>query len=95
LKKKYLEIEKYPRTTLQIDQLVYSDKEFPWVGKLDLHGKIVEVKGKATVVPAGTGKAIAATFQIVLSDFGISVPSHLGITMAEKVDISVKFKIEK
>ena len=95
MKKKYLETEKYPKATLQIDQLVYLPGEFDWKGKLDLHGKIVEVKGKAVVSPAGTGKSVVATFQVLLSDFAIAVPSYLGVTMAEKVDVSVKFKTEK
>jgi hypothetical protein len=56
-----------------------------------LHGKEQGVKGTYL---AKDGK-IDAKFQIKLTDFGIEIPSYLGITVAETVDVQVALPLRK
>lgn len=89
MREKYLLVDQYPRAHLVIESLTYSHKdgeEFPWTGKLTLKGNTKPVHGKAIV----NGKSLKANFKVLISDYPeIGVPSWLGVTMAESVDVKV------
>jgi polyisoprenoid-binding protein YceI len=99
MRDKYLEVGKYPVATLTVvrDQLkipangesVQSDVQ----GTLDLHGQ-----SRAVTVhydAKGDGGALVAhgRFHIDMGDFGISVPSYLGVTVNPPVDVLASFRV--
>lgn len=95
MKEKYLLTGKHPTARLVLNKVKTSKGKFPWKGLLTLKGKEGPVEGQATIAEKAGAREITAVFDITLSDFGIGVPSYLGITVAEKVTITVSFKVGK
>lgn len=100
LKETYLETARFPRATLTLSRVsiahVPATDRFPAVtvpfeGKLSLHGVEKAVGGEAKVMRAGSSVSTTASFSIDIRDFGIQVPSYMGITVAEKVQVRVGF----
>ena len=100
MKEKYLETGRFPRATLTvsrvaIDKVPASETFGPvtvsFGGTLSLHGVERPVAGEAKISRAGSTVTTAASFEINIKDFGIGVPSYMGITVAEKVQVRVGF----
>lgn len=96
MKEKYLETNKYPYASLilsDISKLNLSDlnKTNKIKAELGLHGEkhLVEVEYKNT-----DAKTIESNFDINLTDFKISVPSYMGVTVADKIQVHVVFDLE-
>lgn len=90
MKEKYLETAKHKEAVLYLDSaFIPLDKEFEWSGKLSLKGVEKPVKGRGKLHFKDGKKHVNASFSITVSDFGIEIPSYLGVTMAKDVDISV------
>jgi polyisoprenoid-binding protein YceI len=96
MKEKYLETSKYPQASLTIQPLKVSraadglpayDGDF--TGMLTVKG--VEKKVSGTIRLHGeSGRVTAeAKLKITLDDYNIGVPSHLGVTVAQDVEITV------
>jgi polyisoprenoid-binding protein YceI len=63
-----------------------------FVGKLLLHGIEKEISGEIEISSASKESIQGqAKFSIMLTDFGIAIPSFSGITVAEKVDIEINY----
>jgi polyisoprenoid-binding protein YceI len=85
MKDKYLEVAKYPEAVLVLDPVI-AGPSFVWGGKLTLKGVTKPVTGKASY----TGGKLKAFFTVNIKDFpSIGVPSHLGVTVANTVDVEV------
>ena len=87
MRDKYLEVGKYPEAKLVVKSIVQlpSGKYF-WKGDLTLKDTTKPVEGEAY----DFGSSIKTSFKIKLTDFkSIGVPSWLGVTVAEDVDIFV------
>lgn len=99
MKEKYLKVKEFPKATLTlIDAPVAADfektlssGEKPFRGKLNLHGIEKEVSGFFSVNQA----KVDAKFDLKLSEFGIELPSYLGITVAELVNVTVSLPLQK
>src|SRR5262245_61021757 len=100
MKEKYLETARFPRATLTLshialDKVPASDTfgpvTVPFGGTLSLHGVEKPVKGEAKITRSGSSLTTTAAFEINIKDFGIGVPSYMGITVAEKVQVRVGF----
>jgi len=100
MKEKYLETARYPRATLTLSRLAieklpntdsFGPVTVPFSGTLSLHGVERPVAGEAKIARAGAAVTTTASFAINIKDFGISVPSYMGITVAEKVQVRVGF----
>jgi polyisoprenoid-binding protein YceI len=89
MKEKYLEVAKYPVATLKLATVPTVSGAF--TGTLTLHGVMKAVSGDVTLTPQGKRLSVVAEFPVVLSDFGIAVPSWLGVTVAQNVTVSVSF----
>jgi polyisoprenoid-binding protein YceI len=99
MKEKYLEVQTYPSATLVIAR---SALKLPPNGEkleADVPG-LVKIHGKAKTVSVhydakGEGAAFAAhgLFHINMNDFGISVPSYLGVTVKPDVDVTAAFRV--
>ena len=58
---------------------------------MSLHGVEKPITGEAKITRAGSSLTTTAVFGINIKDFGIAVPSYMGITVAEKVHVRVTF----
>lgn len=92
MKEKYMLTEKHPHATLVLSPTTLTS-EFPWDGTLTLKGVTKPVKGTGKMAKAGKGRTVEAHFKINLKDFEVDIPSYLGISVAETVNLSVSVKV--
>ena len=101
MKAEYLEVKKYPTAVLKIENINLPNgfeakpstiKDQSFVGNLTLHGKQQKVEGTFSLNEA---LELIAKFNIKLTDFGIIIPSYLGITVADSVAIDTKINLTK
>ena len=91
LKEKYLEVDKFPKATLELKAVKPSKELFQWTGFLTLKNNTKPVHGTASL----DGDKLKANFSFSLTDYPeVGIPSWLGVTVAEKVDVSVSAVLE-
>ena len=61
--------------------------------ELKLHGKAKRETLKYTATHDASGYAVTATMHINMKDYGVEVPSYLGVTVKPEVDITVQFHV--
>jgi polyisoprenoid-binding protein YceI len=94
MKEKYLETGKFPTATLSIDR---AQIQFPkghgdnnLSGQITIHG-VTHSVGVHCVADGGDKAAnFDCSVNVNMKDFGIEVPSYLGVTVKPNVTISVK-----
>ncbi len=99
MKEKYLEVPKYPSATLLIARSALklpppgATVELDVPGTLKLHGQShpvtvhYDAKGETTAFSAH-GK-----FRLNMGDYGITVPTYLGVTVKPEVDVTASFHL--
>jgi polyisoprenoid-binding protein YceI len=101
MKEKYLETEKFPKAKLTISEVTlpesaakgdFAVEKAPFKGTLLLHGVEKPVTGTANVARKGDSVDLLSNFALKVSDYGISIPSFAGITMADDVTLDVQAK---
>lgn len=104
MKKKYLEIEKFPTATLKITDIKFekdflkekgSQKDIPFTGKLSIHGNESEVQGTANIESTDQLMLIRAKTKTNISNYKMDIPTYLGVKVADEVGINVDLKITK
>lgn len=104
MKEKYLEVGQFQEAVLTVQELVLpkkalnqeGDSKGPFKGTLNLHGIQKDVQGEFSLkFSFQEGLKMSAGFQMKLSDFGISVPSFAGITVADRVEVTATSSPEK
>ncbi len=85
---KYLESAKYPTAELKLDA-GNSGKSGKFCGVLTIKGVGKPICGDAQVTDEGAGRRVKAKFKVNVKDYPIGVPSYLGVTMAETVDVTI------
>jgi polyisoprenoid-binding protein YceI len=99
MKDRYLEIGKYPETTLTLARSVLKlpsggeKVEADAPGTLQLHGQSRPVSVHYEATRDGGAFAAAGKFRINMTEFGVNVPSYLGVTVKPDVDVSATFHI--
>lgn len=99
MKEKYLEVPKYPNAELRVDRKALvlpaagQKAEKSASGELKLHGKAKRETVQYTATHDATGYAVSGTMHINMKDYGVEVPSYLGVTVKPEVDISVQFHV--
>ena|SRR6185503_14476903 len=100
MKENYLQTSRHPKAELKLSGLDVSKLPatgdfgpvtLPFQGTLSLHGVERPVSGSARLSRSGEQVNATAEFPLKLGDFGIEVPSYLGITVAEKVQVKTTF----
>jgi polyisoprenoid-binding protein YceI len=99
LREKYLEISRgrgFDQAVLSEIRLSQADGEgfqgkTPFAGKLLLHGVSRDVAGTAEIRREGTANLVEASFPLTLTDFGIEPPEYLGVGVANKLLVKVRF----
>ena len=93
MKEKYLETNKYPSAVLQVDKakLKVPTPGTDIEGKLNLHGVTRTVRVHYSANGSNNKATVAGTVHVNMKEFGINVPSYLGVTVKPDVDVSVQF----
>ncbi len=100
MKEKYLETEKYPKATLTITNFeLPSDWKItePAIegitipAKITIHGKEKPIQVELTL---NSDAKMKAQFGLKISDFKIGVPSFMGVTVADKVEVKITSQIQ-
>lgn len=91
--KKYLEASKFGSAQLQVPRasLNFNGGSGDTSGALTIHGKTKQAPFHYTATKNGTSFAVKGNAHIKLTDYGIDVPSYLGVTVKDDVDIEVSF----
>jgi polyisoprenoid-binding protein YceI len=98
MKEKYLEIAKYPSATLSLARGALklpsgADKvEADAPSTVNIHGQARPVTVHYEVKRDGSSLITRGRFHINMNDFGIAVPSYLGVTVKPEVDVSANFR---
>ncbi len=101
MKKKYLEIDKYPLAVLKIQNLEISNlqnlkegeiQEIKFKAALSLHGVTQDTNVTAKLSKKAGHFKVLSQLQIKLSDFKIEIPTYAGIKVADNVEIEVQFQ---
>lgn len=101
MKDKYLEVKTYPKAKLIIDNYKLPPAwniENPEVksqklnAMIEIHGKIKPVEVTYSVA---SNKKVNAEFQITISDFGIEIPSFMGVTVADVVTVKIQSELSQ
>lgn len=99
MKEKYLEVPKYPSGVLTVAKSALRipgggsqiDADVP--GTLTLHGQTRPVTVHYSAKSDGTTTSAQGKFHINMTEFGIVVPSYLGVTVKPDVDVSASFHV--
>lgn len=84
--KKHLEVEKFPETDITLTDMK-SEGEGSFTGELNLHGVKKPITGKMVSKKDGKKVSLEYKFTVLMSDFNIHVPSFMGITMKDEVEL--------
>jgi polyisoprenoid-binding protein YceI len=99
MKEKYLEVDKYPTAILTVAR---SALKFPAAGgstetdvpgSLQLHGQTKPVTVHYDAKGDGAGFAAHGKFHVNMNDYGIQVPTYLGVTVKPDVDVTASFHV--
>jgi polyisoprenoid-binding protein YceI len=90
MKEKYLEVGKadFKMAVFKLEKINGND----FSGKMKLHGVEKNIAGKTTTKFDDKSCVIEASFSLKLSEFAIEIPTYLGVTVAEDVEINVALK---
>jgi polyisoprenoid-binding protein YceI len=95
---KYLETSKYPAAELEVPRASLKvpaagqTSTFDAAGTLRLHGKTAHTQFHCTSTRAGSKIRVTANLRLNMQEFGIEVPSYLGVTVKPDVDVAVQFE---
>jgi polyisoprenoid-binding protein YceI len=99
MKDKYLEVPKYPTAVLTVarsalklpatDDKVEGDAR----STATIHGQTRPVSVHYDAKRLGTALSVHGTFHINMRDFGIEVPTYLGVTVKPDVDVTAEFRV--
>jgi polyisoprenoid-binding protein YceI len=93
---KYLETEKYPKSTFQgkvsgYDPNATGPQNVSSKGKLTIHGETKEVEIPGTIEKQGEKLLMKSKFIVKLEDYKIAIPQLLWQNIAEQVEVTVDF----
>jgi polyisoprenoid-binding protein YceI len=95
MKTKYLKVGEFPTATLTLAPTTLPSAtgkvEVPFNGTLTIKGTEKPVSGTLEAALSPTEATGTAKMTIKLTDYPIDVPTYLGVTVAESVDVEVAF----
>lgn len=100
MKEKYLEVGHYPKAELTVarDQLRFPDAgskvSAEARGKMKIHGRAKPVSFHYTARSVARGYDVDGKVRLKIPDYGINVPSYLGVTVKPDVDVEVHFHVD-
>jgi polyisoprenoid-binding protein YceI len=93
---KYLESEKFPKSTFQGKIVGYNpgvggEQKVKAVGKLSLHGITKDIDVPGTIVLSNGKLIMKSNFPVKLSDYNIKIPTIVWQNIAEQVEVRIDF----
>ncbi len=97
MRDKYLQVQTFPYATLKVDR---AGMRFPSPGAesiadaqgtMAIHGQTHPVTFHYAMKREGASYSVSGSVRINMKDYGIDVPSYLGVTVKPDVDIAVRF----
>jgi polyisoprenoid-binding protein YceI len=101
MKEKYLQVKEFPTATLVVPRAQVQwpaegeVKEGTATGRFTLHGVTREVPVKYKAVRSGGVHTVTSTMLVNFKDYGVSVPSYLGVTVKPDVAVDVAFQAQE
>src|SRR6218665_90552 len=101
MREKYLEVEKYPAVVLEVP---WSEIKLPNAshttthkvkGKLTLHGQTKDVSAEYVVKRNGDVYEASGKMPLNFKEFGIDVPSYMGVTVKPDIETTTSFNFKK
>jgi polyisoprenoid-binding protein YceI len=91
--KKALEVGSFSNASLSVPRasLNFAGGTADAKGALTIHGQTKQVSFHYTATKSGNSFAVKGTTHILLTDYGIQVPSYVGVTVKNDVDLEVSF----
>jgi polyisoprenoid-binding protein YceI len=99
MKEKYLEVAKYPTAVLTVPRAALKlpaggDKvEADVPGTVTIHGQSRPITVHYDAKKDGESLAAHGKFHVNMHDFGIEVPSYLGVTVKPDIDVGATFRV--
>ena len=99
MRDKYLEVPKFPSAKLQVTRgalkmpLAAADVSADVPGTLMLHGQTHAVTVHYDAKGDGAGFSVNGRFRVNMNDYGITVPTYLGVTVKPDVDVTASFHV--
>ena len=97
MRNKYLQVGSYPNAELTVDRSALrlpagdGTTSGDANGTMSIHGRTRNVSFHYTVAKGGGSLHVGGTTKIDIKDYGIDVPSYLGVTVKPDVDVEVLF----
>jgi polyisoprenoid-binding protein YceI len=99
MREKYLEVQKYPTAVLTLSRAALripangerASADVP--GTLLLHGQSRPVMVHYDATGDAAGSLVSGRLHVNMNDYGISVPSYLGVTVKPDVDVTASFRV--
>jgi polyisoprenoid-binding protein YceI len=93
---KYLEDGRYPEAVLEVPRAALKvpaagEVAADATGTVRMHGKSKDIPFHYSAKRSGAQMNVSGTLHLNMKDFGIEVPSYLGITVKPDVEVSVRF----
>lgn len=98
MKEKYLEVPAYPKAELRVPRASLkvpadgAESAGDATGRVDLHGKSKTLPFHYVAKREGDQIKVSGSMRLNMKEFGIEVPSYLGVTVKPEVDITVRFE---
>ncbi len=98
MREKYLQVDKYPNAVFTVPWSAIKrpesgDVEAEASGTLTIHGQTKPTKVRYKASKSGSNYAVDGSLKLDLRDFGIEVPSYLGVTVKPEIDAQARFTI--
>lgn len=97
MREKYLQVDQFPTAELEVSRASLNlpadgaNAGGTGQGTMKIHGRAKPVTFKYTAKRAGASYDVAGNVQVNVKDFGIEIPSYMGVTVKPDVDVAVKF----
>ncbi len=97
MRNKYLEVGTYPNAELTVDRTALrlptgaDPVSGDATGTMGLHGKTKSTPFHYNVGKSGSTLRVSGTVHLDMRDYGITVPTYLGVTVKPDVDVEVQF----
>jgi polyisoprenoid-binding protein YceI len=99
MREKYLEVPKFPSAKLLVGRTALkvppagADATADVPAMLTLHGQTHPVTVHYDAKGDGAGCAVTGRLHVNMNDYGITVPSYLGVTVKPDVDVTASFHV--
>ena len=95
MKEKYLETQKFSHAELKVSKaLLKAGRQQKGTGTFTVHGVSKPIDFVYDVTADANGLSVQGTFDINIKQFGIEVPSYLGVTVKPDVKVAANFVVK-